>query len=168
MLPKLTKLHKAKKSMFFMATNYFGTFDKAITRAGRFDLLVHMAPPSSEHKIKGLGNWCRDEEPGPIKLAKSKLKKLGDREQEFFDLFDRFTYGETSSLFAAIQNHKNFGGSKKKTAEAINELDDQEILAVIKRWAGVGESDDGIITLSDGSETFKAFEKDRELTKIQG
>lgn len=54
MLPKLAELHDQGRVVFFVATNYRKTFDEAITRAGRFDLLLFVGPPSWGEKLKGL------------------------------------------------------------------------------------------------------------------
>lgn len=45
MLPHLTDLYERRKVLFFVATNYGKTFDTAITRPGRFDMLLFLGPP---------------------------------------------------------------------------------------------------------------------------
>lgn len=54
MLPKLTELHDGGRLVFFMATNYQEKFDAAIKRAGRFDLLLCMGPPTLNVKLRHL------------------------------------------------------------------------------------------------------------------
>jgi hypothetical protein len=54
MLPKLAELWKGRKVIYFVATNYIGDFDSAITRAERFDAVISVAPPSFEKKMKQL------------------------------------------------------------------------------------------------------------------
>ena len=51
MLPKLAELWKARKVIYFIATNHIRFFDSAVTRAERFDALVHVAPPSFKKKL---------------------------------------------------------------------------------------------------------------------
>lgn len=51
MLPKLAELHDHGESMFFMATNHQDRFDRALKRAGRFDLLLCVGPPLMQEKI---------------------------------------------------------------------------------------------------------------------
>ena len=46
MLPKLAELHDQGRVLFFVATNYRTTFDEAVIRPGRFDLLLFVGPPS--------------------------------------------------------------------------------------------------------------------------
>ena len=50
MLPKLAKLHDRRQIIFLMATNFPANFDDAIKRAGRFDLLLCMGPPTLADK----------------------------------------------------------------------------------------------------------------------
>jgi hypothetical protein len=52
MLPKLAELWKARKVIYFVATNDIRLFDPAVTRAQRFDASVHVAPPSFKSKLK--------------------------------------------------------------------------------------------------------------------
>ena len=46
MLPKIAKLWKQRRVIFFVATNHIGKADPAITRSSRFDARVFVAPPS--------------------------------------------------------------------------------------------------------------------------
>jgi len=50
MLPKLAELWKQRKLIYFIATNHIEYFDKAVTRAQRFDALIFVTPPSFEKK----------------------------------------------------------------------------------------------------------------------
>ncbi|MBE7498987.1 MAG: AAA family ATPase [Verrucomicrobiales bacterium] len=54
MLPKLAELWKRRKVIYFVATNHIDFFDRAVTRAQRFDALVHVAPPSCQRKLDRL------------------------------------------------------------------------------------------------------------------
>ena len=54
MLPKLAELWKARKVIYFVATNHIRFFDPAITRAQRFDALVDVSPPSFNKKVAKL------------------------------------------------------------------------------------------------------------------
>jgi hypothetical protein len=51
MLPKLAQLWHGRKVIYFIATNDIGFFDPAITRAERFDLVIHVPSPSFEKKV---------------------------------------------------------------------------------------------------------------------
>jgi ATPase family protein associated with various cellular activities (AAA) len=52
MLPK-ADLHDRARVIFFMATNHKKDLDPAITRPGRFDLLLCVGPPNWDRKLKG-------------------------------------------------------------------------------------------------------------------
>ena len=54
MLPKLAELWKQRKVAYFIATNHIEYFDRAVTRAQRFDALIFVTPPSFEKKITKL------------------------------------------------------------------------------------------------------------------
>jgi hypothetical protein len=44
MLPKLARINKERRILFVVATNYIHSFGVAISRAGRFDLVLQMMP----------------------------------------------------------------------------------------------------------------------------
>lgn len=50
MLPRLAELWKARKVMYFVATNHIEYFDRAVTRSERFDAIIFISPPSFEAK----------------------------------------------------------------------------------------------------------------------
>jgi hypothetical protein len=52
MLPRLAELWKARKVIYFVATNHIEFFDQAITRSERFDAVVFLSPPTCESKKK--------------------------------------------------------------------------------------------------------------------
>jgi hypothetical protein len=55
MLPKLAELWKARKIVYFVATNHINYFDSAIIRSHRFDALILVGPPSFEAKLERIG-----------------------------------------------------------------------------------------------------------------
>lgn len=52
MLPKLAALHASRRIVFLVATNHIEQFDVAISRPGRFDLIMQVLPPTAEEKLK--------------------------------------------------------------------------------------------------------------------
>jgi ATPase family associated with various cellular activities (AAA) len=54
MLPKLAGLWEQRKVIYFIATNHITYFDRAVTRAERFDALIFVTPPSFQSKIAQL------------------------------------------------------------------------------------------------------------------
>ena len=64
MLPKLAELWSQRKVIYFIATNHIEYFDRAVTRAQRFDALIFVTPPSFQKKIEQLGQLLRETLPG--------------------------------------------------------------------------------------------------------
>ena len=52
MLPKLAAINKQRKIVFIVATNHIDHFDLAISRTGRFDLILPLLPPTADEKLK--------------------------------------------------------------------------------------------------------------------
>lgn len=90
MLPKFQKLYEGRKVLFFVATNHRSNFDVAITRPGRFDLALHVAPPSTEHKIEKLTRFhiLTDVRPESLDKLKAMMRKYA-KQLDYF-LFDEF------------------------------------------------------------------------------
>jgi hypothetical protein len=127
MLPKLSRLHDKSSVLFFMATNHLRSFDEAITRPGRFDLLLHIRPPLWRDKLAHLesfwpGRKVRDlEERWPTAqrqtdeaFVKARFASWapprGEKKFGFFglgsnhvvEILDRFTPGELESFLETI------------------------------------------------------------------
>jgi hypothetical protein len=54
MLPRVAELWKARKVMYFVATNHIEYFDRAVTRSQRFDAILYIGPLAFEAKQKRL------------------------------------------------------------------------------------------------------------------
>lgn len=52
MLPKLATINKNRRIVFIIATNYIDNFDLAISRHGRFDMILQVMPPTTQEKLK--------------------------------------------------------------------------------------------------------------------
>ena len=52
MLPKLARLRDRRCIVFIVATNYIGNLDAAISRDGRFDMILPVLPPKTQDKLK--------------------------------------------------------------------------------------------------------------------
>ena len=69
MLPKIAALASRRRIVYLLATNHIERFDDAISRQGRFDLVVPVMPPSLDAK---LAHW-------PMVAQKlTSLKLIGD------------------------------------------------------------------------------------------
>ena len=63
MLPKIAKLWKQRRIIFFVATNHVRKADAAITRSSRFDARIFVAPPDLEVKRARLAKEFRWDAP---------------------------------------------------------------------------------------------------------
>src|SRR2546422_8522859 len=101
MLPKFQALHDQRKLLFFVATNFSKLLDPAIGRPGRFDMALHVPPPTTEQKIasieafeavSALKNPARE---NLITLMRSKQKDL-----------DYFNFGEFEALLQRVLRNR--------------------------------------------------------------
>jgi hypothetical protein len=128
LLPKLSKLHGDKRVLFFMATNHLRNFDSAIKRPGRFDLLICMAPPMWEEKLKNLKSFLKDDvSEEDCESLRQTLATLAVAE-EIRILLNFFTYADFKSLLEHISKPTNSRPSvETMTVEQFNKL--------VKDWA---------------------------------
>ena len=109
MLPKLAKLHDRRRSIFLMATNFEDRFDDAIKRAGRFDLLLCMGPPTLEEKCAKFHTFFDDNE--KVLKAGRLLLEYAQKFPAVADQLALYTFGEFRSfvrnLGAAEAVHEN-------------------------------------------------------------
>ena len=120
MLPKLTELHDQGEVVFFMATNFQERFDPAIKRAGRFDLLLCMGPPSTEEKLKKLDFFfdgkCDDNE---LSLAKQHIEEYIKDSQSAQDQLELLTFGEFKSFLKRIGGKDDIGTKIKAKTKKV-------------------------------------------------
>lgn len=169
MLPKLLKLRKSGRSIFFMATNHQGRFDPAIKRSGRFDLLIRMGPPSFTQKLRGLlpnskrKYWYRAKEtPDDRKEVERLFKEYttpAPATTSSKDALEYFTFGEMSELFDFIRRLDTSNENLKDGMEKIRKEGFQETVQERFRQE---------ITLSDGGPAFQEFNGvDERAIRIQ-
>ncbi len=158
MLPKLQRLNQGGRCIYFMATNYIGSFDGAIIRSGRFDLLVHMGPPQTAEKIRRLEDWRAQDADDEIQDAQKTLSRIctGETKNEF----DRFTFGETGRFFYALRLQHDIS----KLKSAIDKAGDKKVAEAIKQWAC---SKITLATGVAGKKEWKKYEKDALRVSIQ-
>jgi ATP-dependent 26S proteasome regulatory subunit len=159
MLPRLLRLRKDGRTIFFMATNHQAQFDVAIKRPGRFDLLIPMGPPTFEEKVRGLelGKWFLSKEtPDQRALALKHFKKLagGDEAKE---RLSRFTYPEMDAFLEALRRNNG----DKNLADALKAMDRKVFEDQVKDWAKQR------IALRDKGPGLKEFRRDEKEANIQ-
>ena len=91
MLPKLAKINKERRILFIVATNFIRSFDIAISRPGRFDLILQMMPPKAERKLEKEA-WA------------SELGWMGSISDDasFMGELEALTYAETEKVVARL------------------------------------------------------------------
>jgi hypothetical protein len=110
MLPKLTELHDKGQVVFFMATNFQERFDPAIKRAGRFDLLLCMGPPTAQEKIDKLEVFFGDKyNETQINLAKKLINEYIQSSPTAGDQLELLTFGEFKTFLKRIGGKDDIG-----------------------------------------------------------
>ena len=158
MLPKLTDLHDQGRVMFLMATNHKKDLDPAVTRPGRFDLLLCVGPPNWERKRNRMSIVLKDfAQPGDLKKIEDSLKRLSDSPGTIEGL-DLFTVSDLRNFLEHLQRR-----AKTQTLlSALEQLPKEAFEQDVKSWVGT------YITLNTEQETLlKEFNDDRVASRIQ-
>lgn len=98
MLPKLATINKVRKLVFLVATNYIGSFDLAISRRGRFDLVIQVMPPLLDAKLK-VARW----QPVEDELQEFNLKNNA----HVASILEMLTYDEFDDFMSSAQQATN-------------------------------------------------------------
>jgi SpoVK/Ycf46/Vps4 family AAA+-type ATPase len=99
MLPKLTRIAEERKIVFLLATNHIEIFDFAISRPGRFDMLLPVMPPSlhekfASEKFKGAERRLR-----PLLSLRNRASML-----KYADILQALTFDEFNELYKSIKH----------------------------------------------------------------
>src|SRR5262249_34219647 len=78
MLPKLATINKYRRIIFIIATNYIDHFDLAISRHGRFDLILQVMPPKAEEKLRRWDQVNKNFEHISINIDESIKRQISD------------------------------------------------------------------------------------------
>ena len=137
MLPKILKLRKRGRTIFFMATNYQVRFDPAIKRPGRFDLLVRMGPPSSAEKVRGIREeakgWLDGESNEDTMWIKSNLPAWIESDPDLSAKLERFLYGEMTALF---DHFRRLDSKNERLRVGLESSKAEGFKAVVDDWYG--------------------------------
>jgi len=147
MLPKLAELHDEARSAFFVATNYRATFDEAITRPGRFDLLLFVGPPSWTEKLTKFENMVTSSPAGKkivgsdddrARALASELKKVLEqwaKDAVLIEELDRFTYDETKTLLEELLRTSGLTTASADVAKAVQNIDKTTFVSLVQNWS---------------------------------
>jgi ATPase family associated with various cellular activities (AAA) len=130
MLPKIAKLWKQRRLIFFVATNHVSKADPAITRSSRFDASIFVAPPGLDVKRKLLRERLKDKVPvlDDNEIAQtlaSEPKKRGQltQDQEALAVLPLLRYDQTLELARRLGTSRG-AVSSDKLARALREMGD--------------------------------------------
>jgi hypothetical protein len=150
MLPKLADLWDRSGVIFLMATNHRRHLDPAITRAGRFDLLLCVAPPpwSRKKSAAKLGNVLKIKDSEKVETQLEKLVEAGSATEKHLDLF---TISELGTFFDHIKRAKK----ASTLADALGSYSDgKEFSKEVASWA------ENVIVLRKGAPTRDEYDGD--------
>jgi hypothetical protein len=156
MLPKLANLWNQGRVIFFMATNHKQQLDAAITRPGRFDLLLCIGPPTWEKKLAGLAVVMKGSSEADLTVVQENLKSLCKSKDTQKGL-DMFTVAELRSLLQHVRRRKN----AKNLQAALERQEKKEFESIVKEWATT------TIALSRKSALEKEYKTDVRASRRQ-
>ena len=130
MLPKLADLYDLARVIFLMATNHRKDLDSAITRPGRFDLLLCVGPPSWRQKLTEIKKALKGLPVGNFDEARKLMESMADtpatREQ-----LDLFTVGDFRSFIENIRRK----AEERTLTDALKKTDREEFQKNVSDWA---------------------------------
>jgi adenylate kinase family enzyme len=110
MLPKLSRIADQRKIVFLLATNHIEDFDFAISRPGRFDMLLPVMPPSLEQKFSA-PRWQGFRDQAEPIMDKEVSLPAGNRSAEKLTIrriLESLTFDEFGTLYDSTRDtHAN-------------------------------------------------------------
>lgn len=93
LLPKIAAINKNRRLVFIVATNHIEHFDLAISRHGRFDIIIQIMPPTTAEKLE---RW---------KSVRSRLNDLGinTNDDSIKNMLEALTFDEFRVLAPDIE-----------------------------------------------------------------
>jgi hypothetical protein len=156
MLPKLADLFRRKQIVYFMNTNHRGTMDAAIMRAGRFDMLLHVVPPTWKDKLEGLKLFYRADE-AELTRVKAQLQEFTREKDKECGILDRFTFSEMKSFLEHVQIFREGG----QLSEKLSSWNQDGFLRLVEEWGTK------FIVLKDSSPELDEFNVDQAASSLQ-
>jgi len=105
MLPKLATINHSRKIVFIVATNYIDQFDLAISRPGRFDLIIQIMPPGLEGKLAFDKVERQKVNAPPSESLQERLGRLGiplDATEQWAAKIEALTFDEFRAMARAL------------------------------------------------------------------
>jgi hypothetical protein len=156
MLPKLADLFRRKQIVYFMNTNHRKGIDPAIMRAGRFDMLLHVVPPTWKDKLDGL-RFFYDAKEAELKKAKILLQDFTKDREKQAAILDRFTFSEMKSFLEHVQISRD----GKQLSGKLTAWNKDGFLRLVEEWGSK------FIVLKEGSSELEEFNEDQGASSLQ-
>jgi SpoVK/Ycf46/Vps4 family AAA+-type ATPase len=157
MLPHLAELYDAGQVLFFFATNYGGTFDKAVTRPGRFDMLLFVGPPSWSEKLTRIDVIMKVRDLNKVETVRSALQGWIPPTTDSLDQpLSYATIGEIRALFKEICKDSTIDDAIDKES-----LDRSTFRDAVTRW-----QQERLFILSDEM-LLKQYKAEKDTSEIR-
>lgn len=127
MLTQINDLRRAKKSIFFLATNRLRAFDSAIIRPGRFDMQLFVGTPNLESRVIQLRSQL-----SAVPVSQS----VKDETEETFRSFLTAVWDEDVMYFNYLEGLQ-FASACADVVRAGNSLTEDRMAAILKAQAVV-------------------------------
>ena len=128
MLTAINDLRRAKRSVFFLATNRLRAFDSAITRPGRFDMQLFVGTPNLNSRVLQFRQ----------KLAAVSVKEetaKADAEHAYHSFLE--SVWTEDAMFMNYLEGMQFAAACAKIVAQGGELTEQEMSLILKQQANV-------------------------------
>ncbi len=156
MLPHLAQLYDGRKVLFFFATNHQSSFDDAITRAGRFDMMLFMGPPTWTEKANNVGIFTKLEDGDREKDVSKQLLGWIPPSHGLNDSLTRATFAETKAMFRDICQEK-----KLDVLIDGSDLDETGFLDSVKEWA------ENEFSLATEGVLKEQYDREKDLSEVR-
>lgn len=127
MLTQINDLRKAKKSIFFLATNRLRAFDSAIIRPGRFDMQLFVGTPNLESRVIQLRNQLAS-----VPVSQSEKEDA----EEAFRSFLSSVWSEDVMFFNYLEGLQ-FASACANVVTSRSSLTDERMASILKAQAPV-------------------------------
>ena len=133
MLPHLAELYGAGRVLFFFATNYRQSFDTAITRPGRFDMLLFVGPPDwRKLGLESIGTFASFED-------NSKTAEIGPKLLEWIppstDVLSEMLTRATFAEFRGMLRQLCSTGAALDAAIAKGTVTRESFRSLVEEWS---------------------------------
>ena len=127
MLTAINDLRRAKKSMFFLATNRLRAFDSAIIRPGRFDMQLFVGTPNLDARVVLFRNQL-----APVPVSQD----IKDEAERSFKSFLLSVWKEDAMFFNYLEALQ-YASACADVVAGSNKLTEETMAAVLKSQAVV-------------------------------